>query len=144
MAIISVVYSLILTTYRLEARSDDVTDNNIAYSRKQGFSDLRELINLAFSGFQSYDYYRADTVSADEAGSIYERRISSLKEWLVSDEIKDRFTDNEKEYLVRQYDGDAVLLYLRGRMEHAADLFFNGHHGDRTGSRLPCIRHIFQ
>ena len=94
-----------------EARSDDVTDNNIAYSRKQGFSDLRELINLAFSGFQSYDYYRADTVSADEAGSIYERRISSLKEWLGSDEIKDRFTDNEKEYLVRQYEKTETPFY---------------------------------
>lgn len=88
-----------------------VTDNNIAYSRKQGFSDLRELINLAFSGFQSYDYYRADSVSEDEVGSIYERRISNLKEWLDSDEVKDRFTDNEKEYLIRQYEETETPLY---------------------------------
>ena len=28
-----------------EYQSDDVTENNMAYSRKQGFSDIREMLN---------------------------------------------------------------------------------------------------
>lgn len=94
-----------------EYLSDNVTENNIAYSQKQGFSDIRELVNMAFSGFQSYDYYRVDSVSEDEVGDIYETRVSSLREWLYSDEVDDRFTENEKQYLIRQYEQTDTPLY---------------------------------
>lgn len=39
-----------------EYLSQDGTENNKAYSKKQGFSDIREMINRAFGEFQSYNY----------------------------------------------------------------------------------------
>lgn len=94
-----------------EYQSDNVTDNNIAYSRKQGFSDIRELINMAFSGFQDYDYYRVDSVTADEVGELYGKRVESLREWLYSDEISDTFTESEKQYLIQEYEKMDTPLY---------------------------------
>lgn len=42
-----------------EYLSKDTTENNKAYSKKQGFSDIREMINRAFCDFQKYNYYQA-------------------------------------------------------------------------------------
>lgn len=81
-----------------------MTQNNIAYSEKQGFSDIREMINFAFSDFQEYDYYRADKVSESEVGKLYENRVESLKTWLSSDGISERWSQAEKDYLIRQFD----------------------------------------
>lgn len=53
--------------------------------------------------FRSYDYYRADSLRADEALVFYENRTRLLKEWLA-DEAKDRFSEMEKDYLIQQYE----------------------------------------
>ena len=39
-----------------QAKSENTKENDQAFSRKQGFSDTRELLNKAFTGFQEYDY----------------------------------------------------------------------------------------
>lgn len=85
-----------------EALSSDIQEQNRAYSRKQGISGILEVINSAFSKYRDYDYFAADSVSSTDVGSIYERRISTLKEWLDSGE--ETFTANEKDFLIRQYE----------------------------------------
>ena len=55
-----------------EAQSDDIQETNKAASMEQGFSDIREMINLAFGEIDNYDYYRINNVSEDE------------KEWLIN------------------------------------------------------------
>ena len=86
-----------------EYLSKDVKENDKAYVKMQGFSDIRTIINKAFCSFNEYDYYRANSVTSDEVRNLYERRITNLTEWLNSDEIKDNFSKDEKEFLIAQY-----------------------------------------
>lgn len=87
-----------------EALSQDVTQSNIAYGWKQGIDGIRDLLNRSYAkGFREYDYYRADSLTEDDAPYFYENRILLLKEWLYSDEAKYLYTEAEKEYLINQY-----------------------------------------
>ncbi|MDD6213452.1 MAG: ABC transporter permease [Clostridiales bacterium] len=95
-----------------EYRSNDVRENEKAYSKKQGFEDIRDMVNHAFSSFREYDYYRADRVTGEEAGTMYQRRISNLEEWLNSEEVSDRYTPEEKDFLITKYkELDTPLYY---------------------------------
>lgn len=80
-----------------------------AYARKQGISGIAELINNAFSAWRDYNYYAIDGVSEQEAGTVYEKRISNLKEWLDSGE--ERFTDSEKDFLIKKYENLKTPFY---------------------------------
>lgn len=82
--------------------SGDIRAQDKAYAKKQGISGIAELINNAFSAWRDYNYYAIDNVSEQEAGRVYARRISNLKEWFASGE--ERFTDAEKDFLIKQYE----------------------------------------
>lgn len=94
-----------------EYLSKDLQENNKAYSKKQGFSDIRNMINLAFGGFQEYDYYKIDSVKETEVRKFYENRIHNLKEWLYSGEAAGLFTDEKKEFLIGQYESLETPFY---------------------------------
>ena len=94
-----------------EYLSKDVKENDKAYAKTQGFSDIRTIINKAFCSFNEYDYYRANSVTSDEVRNLYERRIANLTEWLNSDEIKDNFSKDEKEFLIAQYNELVTPFY---------------------------------
>ena len=66
--------------------SDDITEQNKAYAKKQGIAGIMDVIIYAFSDYRDYNYYVTDQISDDEVGTIYERRISTLKNWLESGE----------------------------------------------------------
>lgn len=86
-----------------EAASNDILESNIAYSWGQGLMEIRDLLNYSYAAsFREYDYYRADTLSADDAPQFYANRTALLEEWL-SGEAKEQFSDEEKAYLIRQY-----------------------------------------
>lgn len=87
-----------------EYLSNDVKENEKAYSKKQGFSDIREMINRAFCSFQEYNYYRADSVTKQEVSSFYDRRTAILNEWLNAEEQENYYSDNEKQFLIEQYE----------------------------------------
>ena len=87
-----------------EYLSTDVIENNKAYSKRQGFSDIREMINWAFGGFQDYNYYRADSVTQEEISSFYSRRTDNLIAWLNSDEQESRYSEQERQFLITQYE----------------------------------------
>lgn len=94
-----------------EYLSDDVRENNKAYSKKQGFSDIREMINRAFCSFQEYNYYRADSVKKEEIGSFYDRRTAILSEWLNAEEQQNYYSENEKQFLIEQYEKLETPIY---------------------------------
>lgn len=94
-----------------EYLSDDVRENNKAYSKKQGFSDIREMINRAFCGFQEYNYYRADSVTKKDINSFYDRRTAILNEWLNAEEQENYYSENEKQFLIEQYEKLKTPLY---------------------------------
>ena len=78
-----------------EAKSNDFRQNDIAYSQRQGFMDIRDLLNCDYGEFNDYNYYLADSLSPDEAVDFYSNRIKNLKNWLETDG-KDQFSEKEK------------------------------------------------
>ncbi len=94
-----------------EAQSKDYHENNKAYAMKQGFLDLRDIINCAFSPFREYDYYIINELSSEDAKKVYENRILNLQEWLASDEAKDRYSSSQKEFFLNQYRKLKTPLY---------------------------------
>lgn len=92
-----------------EALSDDIEEQDKAYAKKQGISSIIDVINNAFSDYRDYNYFASDNVSDDEVGSIYERRSSTLKEWLDSGE--ETFTEEEKNFLIQQYENLETPFY---------------------------------
>ena len=92
-----------------EALSDDIVEQDKAYSRKQAISDICTLINCAFSEWRDYNYYAIDNISAMEAKQVYEKRISSLKKYLDSGE--ETFTEAQKKFLIHQYENLKTPFY---------------------------------
>ena len=94
-----------------EAQSADIQENDKAAAKGQGFADIREIINLAFGELDNYDYYRIDSVSEDEVGSLYEQRVTGLKNYLDRDDVTNTFSDDEKEWLINKYESLDTPLY---------------------------------
>ncbi|MDE5747213.1 MAG: ABC transporter permease [Acetatifactor sp.] len=95
-----------------EAQSDDLRDNNITYGRRQGIMEIRELLNRAFAdGFRSYDYYRADTLTPEDAPKFYENRVRLLEEWF-EEEAGDQFSETEKAFLTERYKSLETPFYF--------------------------------
>lgn len=84
-----------------ESQSEDIQEQNKAFAKKQGFLQIADVINSAFSDWRDYNYYAIDGVTADEATTVYQRRISNLENWLATGE--EQFTSKEEKYLVNQY-----------------------------------------
>lgn len=90
-----------------EAQSKDYHISNIAYGWKQGFADIRNLLNYAFAGgYRSYDYYVADRITTEQVKDFYPNRVKLLKDWLndPTDGGYSRFNDAEKDFLIAQYE----------------------------------------
>ena len=98
-----------------EGRSNKSQQSNIAYGWKQGFVPIRELINRSYSsGFCSYDYYRADSISVIKEETFYANRIRQLKDWLYdkSDVAYDLYSESEKQYIIGQYESLETPFYF--------------------------------
>ena len=66
-----------------EEQSKDYRQNNIAYGWKQGFMEIRWLINYSFADhFRESDYYKADSLKAEDMSNFYVNRTRLLKEGL--------------------------------------------------------------
>lgn len=90
-----------------EAQSKDYHISDIAFGWKQGFDDIRDLINRSFSdGYRSYDYYTVNSVTAGQLKDFYPNRVKQLKDWLndPSDAGYYRFNDAEKDFLIARYE----------------------------------------
>lgn len=98
-----------------EYQSKDYQQNDIAYSWRQGISDICNLLKFSFDdGFRSYDYRRADSLVPEQAKDFYSNRVRLLKDWLndPTDEAYDRFTEGEKAFLISRYEAmETPLTY---------------------------------
>lgn len=72
---------------------------------RQNLEDIRELVNMGFSKIGEYDYYVCDQIAVDQAESLYEKRLSNLKEEIIGTEQQEKlaFSQKEKEFLIHQY-----------------------------------------
>lgn len=94
-----------------EAKSDNLRDSEITYGRGQGIMEIRNLLNNSFAnGFREYDYYRADSLTPEDAPDFYTNRIRLLQEWLT-EEAQDQFSEAEKEFLINRYNSLETPLY---------------------------------
>lgn len=100
-----------------EAQSKDWHESNKAYAMKQGYLDIRDIINSALSPFREYNYYNIDGADPGVASEIYERRIANLENWLASDEAKDRYSETKKQFFVDQYSEIAPPCIMKTRMD---------------------------
>ena len=87
-----------------EARSSDIQQQDIAFSRGQGLMDIRDMLNDSFVEFGKYDYYMADTLTEKDAADFYTNRAESLSDWLYSGTGSTKYQDSEKEYLIGRYE----------------------------------------
>ena len=98
-----------------QAQSNDVRQNDIAFGWKQGFDPIRELINRSYSpGFRYYDYYTADGITAIDEHTFYSNRVKLVREWLndKSDVGESTFTQQEKDYIISQYESLQTPFYM--------------------------------
>lgn len=86
-----------------EGQSKDIQQGNIAYGWKQGFSEIRELINSSFGEFRNYDYYLVDRLSPKDASKFYNNRTDMLKKWL-NGEADSVYSEEEKEFFICQFE----------------------------------------
>lgn len=75
---------------------------NRTYHDIQATEPITDLINNANSPWRDYNYYAVDSISEENAAKVYEKRISSLEEWLDSGE--EHFSDDEKRFLISRYE----------------------------------------
>ena len=94
-----------------EAQSKDWKENNKAYAKKQGYLDIRDIINSALSSFREYNYYKINEVGPEAVEKIYSMRTQNLEQWLISDEAKDRYTDRQKRFFINKYNELKIPLY---------------------------------
>lgn len=84
-----------------EAKSSDVTENNIAFSWKQGFREICYL--FGYKEFRDWDYTRIDSLEPEAAETFYTDRIRLLKEYLYG-EGSNLFSEKEKTYLIQKFE----------------------------------------
>lgn len=89
--------------YNNSVSADTEDAEDIIYAKKQGFADIREMINFSFSGFRDFDYYKIDALSENEANKFYTNRIDNLKTWL-DNEGSQLYNKAEKQYYIEQYE----------------------------------------
>ena len=89
---------------------DDGWATDMGYGWKQGIDDINDMLCRAFGKFREYDYRIVDSLTPEDAGQFYERRILQLKEWL-SGADGDIFSDKEKEFLIHRFEELETPLY---------------------------------
>lgn len=92
-----------------EAQSDDIAKQDQAFSEKQGILGILDVISSAWSDYRDYNYFAADSVSEDDVNMLYEKRISTLKNWL--DSGKEYYTQKEKDFLIQRYEALDTPFY---------------------------------
>lgn len=80
---------------------------------RQNLEDIRELVNRGFSKIGDYDYYICDRITTEEAASLYEKRISNLKEDIsgTGKQEETAFSQKEQDFLIHQFENLKTPLY---------------------------------
>ena len=98
-----------------QAQSDSIQQRNIAYSWKQGFAPIRNLINYSYApGYRDFDYYMADRITAIDEETFYANRTRLLIEWLYdkTDTAYTKYSEPEKQYIIQKYEELETPFYF--------------------------------
>ncbi len=99
-----------------EYNSDSIAQKNTAYSWQEGVRPIRYMMIDAYSDsldeYEYNDYYIPERLSPEAAKDFYTNRMKLLTAYLETGNGKDKFTDNEKQWLVRHYaDWETPIYY---------------------------------
>ncbi len=91
-----------------------LTEEKLAEVISQGWSQgnrgIRFLLAMAFGEIYKPDFMIVGTLSEEDAGSFYENRTKSLREWLAAQ--GSWYTEEEKDFLTAQYEAvETPLVY---------------------------------
>jgi hypothetical protein len=99
-----ILQQVIEENQKINASPEAISDEDKGYAKGQAFYDIRDMINRAFVEFEGdYDWYRMDQVAVEEVGSMYEQRVTNLKNWLKK-VTSDSYSKQEQEFLIRKYE----------------------------------------
>lgn len=85
--------------------------SDAGYYYLQGSQDLRKMINRSFGGMQNYDYYLINTLGESQADKFYENRVNAIEEWLSRSDVKDHYSKDEKNYIIKQFNSMESPIY---------------------------------
>lgn len=115
-----------------EGQSQEVREQNKAYYRKQGFSDIRSLIINSYGAFREYDYYLIDELEPERAGEFYKNRVKQLENWLNT-EAKDWYTQREKDFFLQRYEMMPQPLFYDYAQGWRSVFEYAPHHSNANG-----------
>ena len=83
-------------------RGTDTEATDAAYGKMFGFLPVREILRQAFlDDLFDFDWYRADSLTPDQAEQLYSNRVRLMEKYLNSGACE--LNDNEKAYLLQCY-----------------------------------------
>lgn len=89
----------------------DIAAKDAAYGKMFGFLPVRSILSHAFvNELYDFDWYRADSLSPDQAQNLYSNRIKQMRSYLNSDSCN--LNDNEKTYLLKCYEDLDTPFYF--------------------------------
>lgn len=98
-----------------EYNSDVVAERDIAYGWQEGVRPIRNMLINAFNDsidvYERADYYIPESLSPSDAQAFYTNRMKLLTQYLETGNGKDKFTDSEKDWLIKHYEDWETPIY---------------------------------
>ncbi len=97
-----------------EYNSDIIRQRDIAFGWRHGIQDIRDVLSDFFAeSYNTYNYYRADSLTPEILPGIYENRVRLLKDWLEDDtsEAAGRYTPAEQAWMIARYEALETPMY---------------------------------
>ena len=86
----------------IEANSDDIVKQDIAFGWKQGIMDIYDLLGESFVPYGQYDYYKADSLKTSDAEDFYSNRTEKFAQWTKGGG-EGVLTEGEQSYILQKY-----------------------------------------
>lgn len=99
-----------------EYNSDIIAERDAAFGWQEGIRPIRDMMIDAYNDsidvYEYNDYYIPESLSPSDASDFYSNRMKLLTQYLETGNGKDKFTDNEKEWLIQHYaDWETPIYY---------------------------------
>lgn len=99
-----------------EYNSDMIAERDAAFGWQEGIRPIRDMMIDAYNDsidvYEYNDYYIPESLSPSDASDFYSNRMKLLTQYLETGNGKDKFTDNEKEWLIQHYaDWETPIYY---------------------------------
>lgn len=67
----------------------------------QYLDSIVTLVDASYGKYNDFNYYLIGTLDPDESDKFYSNRVNQLESWIKDDQLANRYTENEKEFLLK-------------------------------------------